>query len=269
MRLSLPNFDRFDVRRWLRVVLLVQVGIAVVMIAGDWLGRYRPQPPSAVPEMTEPVAPGDQRRRFDPARPTPRRDAPALPPGIELPSNYPDRLTFEREEVEGIGSVLLLNGAIAPGDADRLETYLERFAEGDATEEPPTTVALSSPGGEVTEALAIGRVLREAEKNTVILPGMACMSACPYVLAAGQERRVSPDGYVGMHQHYYDENLYMPAYFAVEEIQRGQGRTMEYLIDMGVDPGVMIYSLTTPPEDIYILLPEELLDSQLATAMLE
>ncbi|TNF15146.1 MAG: hypothetical protein EP320_05220 [Rhodobacteraceae bacterium] len=265
MLLSFPKLAHLDIRRGLMMVLWLQVAIAAVMIAGDWLGRNPPGAPSPVPGMSDPVAPGDQRRRFDPDRPVPRRDAPALPPGIDLPSTYPDRLTFERKTIEGFGEVLLLNGSIATGDADRLSSYLD----GASTEDLPATVALSSPGGQVIEALAIGRMLREAGKNTAILPGMACMSACPYILASGEQRRVSPEGYVGMHQHYYDENLYMPAYFAVEEIQRGQGRTMEYLIDMGVDPGVMIYSLTTPPEDIYILLPEELLDSRLATEMLD
>ena len=42
---------------------------------------------------------------------------------------------------------------------------------------------------------------------------------------------------------------------------------MGYLIEMGIDPGVMIHSLTTPPDDIYVLLASELLESGIATAM--
>ncbi len=44
---------------------------------------------------------------------------------------------------------------------------------------------------------------------------------------------------------------------------------MEYLIEMGIDPGLMVYSLKTPPEEIYILIEDELLSSKLATAMIE
>jgi hypothetical protein len=42
---------------------------------------------------------------------------------------------------------------------------------------------------------------------------------------------------------------------------------MGYLTDMGVDPGVMIHGLTTPPDDIYVLVESELLESALATEM--
>ena len=54
-------------------------------------------------------------------------------------------------------------------------------------------------------------------------------------------------GASGLHQHYYETPGYMPVYFAVENIQRSQGATMGYLIEMGVDPGIMIHGLTYAP----------------------
>lgn len=45
--------------------------------------------------------------------------------------------------------------------------------------------------------------------------------------------------------------------FAVEDIQRGQGDVMVYLIGMGIDPALMRHALATPPDGIYLLLPEE------------
>ena len=112
---------------------------------------------------------------------------------------------------------------------------------------------MNSPGGAVEEALTIGRLVREKDIKTVILAGMFCVSACPYVLAGGVERSVSLDGAVGLHQHYYDASVLLPAIFAVKDIQMGQGRTMAYLIEMGIDPGVMLHSLRTPPDEIYVL----------------
>jgi hypothetical protein len=44
---------------------------------------------------------------------------------------------------------------------------------------------------------------------------------------------------------------------------------MAHLIEMGVDPGVMVHGLTTPPEDIYVLVEEELVESRLATEVVE
>ena len=61
----------------------------------------------------------------------------------------------------------------------------------------------------------------------------------------------------------------MPVFLAVENIQRGQGRTMAHLIEMGIDPGVMIHSLTTPPDDIYVLVEDELIASKMATQLIE
>ena len=63
---------------------------------------------------------------------------------------------------------------------------------------------------------------------------------------------------VGVHQHYFDQNVALPAIFAVEDIQRGQAEVMVYLIEMGIDPALMRHALATPPDEIYLLLPEEL-----------
>jgi hypothetical protein len=57
----------------------------------------------------------------------------------------------------------------------------------------------------------------------------------------------------------------LPAFIAVEDIQRGQGEVMGYLIAMGVDPELMRVALLTPPEDIYLLTPEELMQFRLVT----
>jgi hypothetical protein len=44
---------------------------------------------------------------------------------------------------------------------------------------------------------------------------------------------------------------------------------MAHLIEMGIDPGVMIHSLTTPPNDIYVLVEGELIESRMATQIVE
>lgn len=44
---------------------------------------------------------------------------------------------------------------------------------------------------------------------------------------------------------------------------------MEFLIDMGVDPSLMIYSLNTPPEQIYALVENELEDTKIALQLIE
>jgi hypothetical protein len=251
------------IRQGVRWALVTQVALAGFLLLSEVdLGWLDPRPPRE--ELnTRPAAPGDQVRRYEPSRPLPGFIAPALPPGVRIPDNMPSRLEFTTQTIEDFGEVLLVHGPIEPGDAERLASHVAGLAQ------MPEVVALNSPGGVVSEALLMGQELRERELNTIVLPGMACLSACPYILAAGTERRVSRTAAVGLHQHYYETPGYMPVFLAVEGIQYGQGQTLAYLIEMGVDPSLMVYSLFTPPQEIYVLLEEELLDTRLATEVVD
>jgi hypothetical protein len=150
------------------------------------------------------------------------------------------------------GASALLEGSIAAGDGERMAKEL------DALPQQPRRIILNSPGGSVQEALALGRFLRAEGFNTALRDGDICYSACPYLLASGVARDIPDGGSVGMHQHYFGESTLLPAFVAVEDIQRGQGEVMGYLDEMGIDPLVMRHALVTPPDEIYILVPEEL-----------
>ena len=240
----------------LRAALVLQVGLAGLIVlvdlqrAGDGLFRSHPAPP-----MTEPVAPGDQTRRFAPRslpdnRPE-TRDMPRMPA-------MPTRLRFIDTHHDDVPT-LRIEGRIAPGDAARFADHLADAAR------PPERIELHSPGGSVTDALEIGRRIRSEGATTAIMEGAACLSACPYMLAGGVVREVAPDGMVGVHQHYFDRNTLLPAFLAVESIQRGQGEVLDFLHEMGIDLRLMGPALKTPPESIYILVEEELRDLRVAT----
>lgn len=244
-----PERPKITVKSTIYAVLGVQLLLAVFLMGGDlWRALPTLGMPSSQPRFDQPVNPGDQTRRYRPA------DMP-LPPAREGNPNrvytstrdMPERLVFEAQ-----GQTIVITGAIAPGDAERFETFLE--AETAEFE----TVQLNSPGGSVSDALAIGQRLRDAGYNTEMAAGDICLSACPYVLASGVVRTIDEDAQVGVHQHFFDVNTVLPAFLAVEDIQRGQGAVMAYLDAMGVDPLVMQHALITPPDEIYILLPDEL-----------
>ena len=253
-----------SIGRWLKGLLLLQGAIALLLIVTDLEARWpfglrldQPSSPSG------PVSPGDQVRPYDPERPVPQLTNPGARPGFDMPDDLPPRLEFTLQSDDDGTDLILMNGAITAGDADRFAAYL------DSLQDLPATVALNSPGGIVDEALAIGRLIRSRELDTRMVAGTVCFSACPYMLSGGVARQVSASAAVGLHQHYYQTPGYMPVYFAVENIQRGQGATMAYLIEMGIDPGVMVYGLTTPPDDIYVLVESELLESRIATEMID
>ena len=230
-------------------VLAVQLGIALLLMGRDILAVL-PEiaMPSQQPRFDAPVHPGDQRRRYSPG------DIPLAPPGDGNPArpfrstgDMPSRLAFELNE-----ATLSLTGSIAEGDAGRLRDYLGTGAREVAR------VRLNSPGGSVRDALEIGRMIRARGLDAALEAGDICLSACPYLLAAGVARSVDEQAQVGVHQHYFGANTALPAFLAVADIQRGQGEVMAYLDEMGIDPLVMQHALTTPPDEIYVLLPEEL-----------
>ncbi|WP_373029729.1 hypothetical protein [Sulfitobacter sp.] len=234
---------RNPIGRALMWVLAFQLGLAGLLFWGDLRDGLRlPGFGPRAPELTDPVRPGDQTRRFRPDR--------APPGGRPMPSSpLPDRLTLT--VVEG-GQRALLEGGIVAGDAERIEKQLAGL------DPKPQGVILNSPGGSVQDALLLGRYLRDADLTTALRSGDVCYSACPYLLAAGTRRTIPDDASVGVHQHYFGESTLLPAFVAVEDIQRGQGEVMRYLDDMGIDPLVMQHALVTPPDEIYVLLPQEL-----------
>lgn len=263
MRGVMTKVSGLSIGRGLKLILLLQAALAVFLLATDVEGRWRIGLSPGDTTPSGPVSPGDQVRRYDPTRLAPQFTTPGTRPSISFPADLPPRLEFSVQEDSDLGRILIMHGGVEAGDVRRLDAYLSSLTD------MPEIVAINSPGGMVAEALEIGRMLRGLEFDTTILPGTACLSSCPYILASGVERRVSSTGAVGLHQHYYETPGYMPVFLAVEDIQRSQGETMAYLIEMGVDPGVMVYGLNTPPNDIYVLVESELLESGLATELIE
>lgn len=239
---DIPEKPRNPIARTLMGVLIFQLGIGGLLILGDMQGLRLPSFGPDAPRLTEPVRPGDQRRTF-----RPDRDRPITQPARD-PGELPSRLVLTQID----GARYRLEGGISEGDADRLADMILQ------ADPVPDTLVLQSPGGSVADALALGRVIRREGIGTQMLSGEFCYSACPYLLAAGTTRDIDADASVGVHQHYFGENTFLPAGFAVEDIQRGQAEVMTYLNDMGIDPLVMQHALSTPPDEIYVLLPEEL-----------
>ncbi|NJM83214.1 MAG: hypothetical protein HC844_12640 [Tabrizicola sp.] len=247
---------RFSSKRALGLILAAQIGLAALLMGRD-LAQALPRIalPSFQPAFDRPVSPGDQTRRFQP------RNTPLSPPGDGNPDrpyqntgDMPDRLQFEVK-----GDTLILTGFIDIGDA-------ERFTEELARTSLIRTLRLNSPGGSVTDALMIGRAVRDAGLDTALAATDICLSACPYILAGGVARSVHPEAQVGVHQHSFGESTVLPAFLAIEDVQRGQGEVMAYLDGMGIDLRLMQHALTTPPDEIYVLLPRQVQDYGLTTA---
>lgn len=227
----------------IRAVLISQVVLGVGIV---WMD-VRDDPGTAAPGLFAPEdGPGVRPYRPDlrPAEP----GAPAMRP-------MPKALEFA--EADGRISI---SGQIDVGDADRFAAWLEENRP-EAQE-----VSLDSSGGSVADALAIGRTIRGSGYDTIVDDGSVCLSACPYLLAGGVERRATEGAVVGVHQHYFGKNTVLPAFMAVSDVQRAQASVMDYLGQMGVDLRLMVHALRTAPEDINVLSPQLMDELGLTTA---
>ena len=236
-------------RRTMRWLLGGQIVLAILLVFID-LGPVLPTLFSGTnaPGMTQPVQPGDQRRRYDPSAPT--------QPGGDVDPDMPRRL-LALPVTEGDQTGLSLRGVIAPGDGLRIMTELRNAK--------PDFVSLDSPGGSVSDALAIGRVLRETGAATKLESGTICLSACPYIFVGGTDRTVDENARFGVHQHSFGESTILPAFLATEDIQRGQAEVLDHLVAMGVDLRLMGPAMATPADEIYILTAAELSEWQVVT----
>ena len=62
------------------------------------------------------------------------------------------------------------------------------------------TVVLHSPGGSVSDAIEMGRLIRQQQFATEVESGRYCASSCPLVFAGGLERRAGERAAIGVHQ---------------------------------------------------------------------
>lgn len=236
----------FRVMKWL---LGAQIALAALLIVIDLAPSIPGQlAPTNAPELDRPTAPGDQLRHYRPNRPA--------TPGPGMDPDMPRRLVAEHVALEG-ESALRLRGAITPGDGLRIVEELRQSR--------PARVLIDSPGGSVSDALEIGRVLREIEAETRLGEQAVCLSACPYLFVGGTARQVAETARFGVHQHSFGESTILPAFLAVEDIQRGQAGVLRHLDDMGIDLRLMGPAMATPADEIYILTREELRDWNIVT----
>jgi hypothetical protein len=100
--------------------------------------------------------------------------------------------------IEGANPFLLLHGEIQPGDYERLLKY----AAANNINLVGKPFILASPGGDVTEALKIGRLVKRLYAEVVVGPTFGpCASAC-FIIFASSVNRMALAGLVGIHRPY-------------------------------------------------------------------
>jgi hypothetical protein len=199
--------------------------------------------PSLVPSILAPLLPGADKRLV----PLPQPEGATARP-----------MTFE---LVG-GGKLMATGTITPGSSESFAAEVGRHSE------YIKTVVLNSPGGSVTDALAIGRLIRERKFATEVEPGKFCVSSCPLVFAGGVERRAGDGAAIGVHQVAAIRSAANgpPPRDEMSLAQDISARCQRYLGDMGVSLQVWVHAMETPHDKLFVFKPDELKSLKMVTA---
>jgi len=130
------------------------------------------------------------------------------------------------------------------------------------------TVVLHSPGGSVSDAIEMGRLIRQQQFATEVESGRYCASSCPLVFAGGLERRAGERAAIGVHQvtALVANGSALGAIEGMDSVQRMSAECQKYLLDMAIDPMVWVHAMQTPPDQLFYFTGDELLKLKLATA---
>lgn len=187
---------------------------------------------------------------------------PIFSPGSDRRIAYPkpngklaEKMSFD---LLGDGKLYAV-GTIHPGSADTFKAEVEKRGA------YIKTVVLNSSGGSVTDAIAMGRLIRDRKFATAVENGAICASSCPLVFAGGTERRAGEQSTIGVHQAFSPGDAGTDGAASMAHAQRVSAEVQKYLAEMGIDLRLWIHAMETPKEQLYFLKPEELLSLKLAT----
>lgn len=148
-------------------------------------------------------------------------------------------------EIQKIGDENLLSGEIVSGDFERVVEFVS------TNRTFPIVFALASPGGNVSEAMRIGRFFRDAK---IIVNVISCDSAC-FLIWAGSPVRQGAIQYTQfkLHRPYFEQSTYqgIPLDEAIAIHETAEREFSNYLIEMGVPSFFVDRILTYRSSDSY------------------
>jgi len=151
--------------------------------------------------------------------------------------------------------VLLVEGRFVPGDAQRLRRGVE--AIGRDSRVYLCGVLFDSPGGDLYEAMSMGRYIRSQRLATRVRLQARCYSACVFAFVGGVVRL--PEGWMGIHAFHAPALLGNGDYEMTEALYTRTGHDVaRYLSEMRVSLLLLDRMHTIRHADIVILRASEL-----------
>jgi hypothetical protein len=116
--------------------------------------------------------------------------------------HFDDKQMYYTSISNGGARILMAEGGVGDQEGERLESALQHAGNIDE-------VWLSSPGGNLEQGEAMGRVLRRRGLMVRVPTGRACISACTIAFLGGQVRAVDHGAYYGIHMFsvFFDDHV--------------------------------------------------------------
>jgi len=247
----LSRFEEGEVLRWaFRGLLIGAIGVLALDLRelaalDDAAAAIAPEPDATFEPVLPPVSDTDG--------PNPPSDPRQFVTADE--ESLRQAMRFQLEP----GGVLSAIGTIDLGSAKRFAAELE------ARGEYVTTVTLNSPGGTLSDAMAMGAAIRELGLGTRVVDGALCASSCPLLFAGGATREAGAQAAIGVHQFYAVTGEAAAPGQAMSDAQKTTARITRHLSDLGVDPALWLHALDTPPRSLYYLSRQQMADYRLIT----
>ena len=233
--------------------MTIAVLAADLATSNGWIGD---SDPASTPVETRQVSPG-----LD--LPVPSILAPLLPGGDKrlTPLPQPDGAMAKPMTFELVGGGrLMATGTITPGISEAFAAEVGK--RGDYIK----TVVLNSPGGSVTDALAMGRLIREKKFATEVEAGKILRVVLP---AGVRRRRRAPRRRQGRDRRASGGRDRFGQCAAprdeMDVAQRISARCQRYLGDMGINLQVWVHAMETPHDKLFIFKPDELKSLNIVT----
>jgi hypothetical protein len=127
---------------------------------------------------------------------------------------------------------------------------------------------LSSPGGNLSAGMEMGRVIRKYNLQTRIgkysnetwITKAECFSACAYAYLGGRFRYFLDGDSFGVHQFYHvDSDI-----GSISQTQFTAGKIIDYLVEMGVNPQIFSVASRAASDELILFSKSDMFDWQLA-----
>jgi hypothetical protein len=147
-------------------------------------------------------------------------------------------------------TAVLATGEITAGDADRLSAYLVSLPR-----KKNTAIYLSSTGGDLHEAMRLGRLFRERGIKTVVEGNSDCVSACALAFLGGTDNQGKPwrssttSSRLGFHAFRSATGEATPS----DEVQRVVAEMLLYGQDVNAPIELLIVGFSTPSQEMFYI----------------